>query len=89
MAGAGALRDRGDSGTHQVAFIACSGCASRSRGQFEKQSVLGQVLADEPNAPVSMEAAFERILRIRTIKDARDRGCSRPCGFGALRGPRL
>jgi hypothetical protein len=38
------------------------------RGQFEKMGVLGEVITDTPPAAPSMEAAFERIMRIRTIK---------------------
>jgi ABC-type branched-subunit amino acid transport system ATPase component/predicted MFS family arabinose efflux permease len=38
------------------------------RGQFEKKGVLGEIITTTPPAPPSMEAAFERILRIRTIK---------------------
>ena len=38
------------------------------RGQFEKQDVLGEVIEDEQPAPISMEAAFARIKRIRTIR---------------------
>jgi ABC-type branched-subunit amino acid transport system ATPase component/predicted MFS family arabinose efflux permease len=38
------------------------------RGQFEKQDVLGEVIEDEDPAPISMEAAFARLLQIRTIR---------------------
>ncbi|MGP0031625.1 MAG: ATP-binding protein [Acidimicrobiales bacterium] len=38
------------------------------RGQFEKKGVLGEVITNTPPAAPSMEAAFERIMRIRTIK---------------------
>ena len=38
------------------------------RGQFEKKDVLGEVIVDERPAAPSLEAAFERIMRIRTIK---------------------
>jgi ABC-type branched-subunit amino acid transport system ATPase component/predicted MFS family arabinose efflux permease len=38
------------------------------RGQFEKKDVLGEVITDARPAAPSLEAAFERILRIRTIK---------------------
>jgi ABC-type branched-subunit amino acid transport system ATPase component/predicted MFS family arabinose efflux permease len=50
-----------------IAFIAFR-IKEPPRGQFEKKSVLGEVITDTPPAPPSMEAAFERILRIRTIK---------------------
>jgi ABC-type branched-subunit amino acid transport system ATPase component/predicted MFS family arabinose efflux permease len=38
------------------------------RGQFEQQDVLGEVFVDESPAPISMEAAFARLKRVRTIK---------------------
>jgi ABC-type branched-subunit amino acid transport system ATPase component/predicted MFS family arabinose efflux permease len=50
-----------------VAFIAFR-IKEPPRGQFEKEGVLGEVISDTPPAPPSMEAAFERILRIRSIK---------------------
>ncbi len=50
-----------------VAFIAFR-MREPPRGQFEKKGVLGEVFADTPPAAPSMEAAFERIMRIRTIK---------------------
>ena len=39
-----------------------------TRGQWEKTSVLGQVIADPDPAPISAEAAFARLLRIRTVR---------------------
>ena len=57
------------------------------RGQYEKADVLGTVIDDQPPAPVSMEAAFERIMRIRTIK-----ACIvafSAIGFGLFTGPVL
>jgi ABC-type branched-subunit amino acid transport system ATPase component len=50
-----------------VAFVAIR-LKEPPRGQFEKQGVLGEVITDTPPAAPSMEAAFERIMRIRTIK---------------------
>jgi ABC-type branched-subunit amino acid transport system ATPase component len=50
-----------------VAFVAIR-MKEPPRGQFEKQGVLGEVITDTPPAAPSMEAAFERIMRIRTIK---------------------
>jgi ABC-type branched-subunit amino acid transport system ATPase component/predicted MFS family arabinose efflux permease len=50
-----------------VAFIAFR-IHEPPRGQFEKKGVLGEVISDTPPAAPSMEAAFERILRIRSIK---------------------
>lgn len=38
------------------------------RGQWEKQSVLGEVVEDSAPAPISMEAAFARLRRIRTLR---------------------
>lgn len=40
------------------------------RGQYEKKDVLGEVIEDERPAPVSMEAAFARLLQIGTIRSA-------------------
>jgi ABC-type branched-subunit amino acid transport system ATPase component len=50
------------------------------RGQFEKKGVLGEVVTDTPPAAPSMEAAFERIMRIRTIKTVVVAFCA--IGFG-------
>ena len=38
------------------------------RGQFEKQDVLGEVIEDENPAPISMEAAFARLMQIKTMR---------------------
>lgn len=38
------------------------------RGQFEKKDVLGEVIEDERPAPISMEAAFSRLMQISTIR---------------------
>ena len=38
------------------------------RGQFEKQDVLGEVIEEEDPLPISVEAAFARLLQIRTLK---------------------
>jgi ABC-type branched-subunit amino acid transport system ATPase component/predicted MFS family arabinose efflux permease len=38
------------------------------RGQHEKLDVLGEVIGDTQPVPPSLEAAFARVLRIRTIK---------------------
>ena len=40
------------------------------RGRQEKSSVLGTVINDENPAPISVEAAFARIRRIRTLMSA-------------------
>ncbi len=50
-----------------VAFIAFR-LPEPPRGQFEKKDVLGEVISDARPASPSLEAAFERIMRIRTIK---------------------
>ena len=38
------------------------------RGQFEKKDILGEVIEDEQPAPISMEAAFSRLMQINTIR---------------------
>ncbi len=38
------------------------------RGQYEKKDVIGQVIEDEHPLPISVEAAFARLLQIRTMK---------------------
>jgi ABC-type branched-subunit amino acid transport system ATPase component/predicted MFS family arabinose efflux permease len=38
------------------------------RGQWEKMAVLGEVIEDADAAPISMEAAFARLMRIRTLR---------------------
>ncbi|WP_331770826.1 MFS transporter (plasmid) [Embleya sp. NBC_00888] len=38
------------------------------RGQWEKADVLGEVIEDENPPPISIEAAFARLGRIRTLK---------------------
>lgn len=38
------------------------------RGQFEKSEILGEVIEDARPAPISMEAAFSRLLQIKTIR---------------------
>jgi ABC-type branched-subunit amino acid transport system ATPase component/predicted MFS family arabinose efflux permease len=38
------------------------------RGQWEKRDVLAEVIEDTDSAPVSLEAAFARLMRIRTLK---------------------
>jgi MFS family permease len=57
------------------------------RGQFEKQDVLGEVIEDERPAPISMEAAFARIKRIRTIRTVLVGFCA--LGFGLFSQPAL
>jgi ABC-type branched-subunit amino acid transport system ATPase component/predicted MFS family arabinose efflux permease len=57
------------------------------RGQFEKQDVLGEVIEDAQPAPISMEAAFARIKRIRTIRTVLVAFCA--LGFGLFSIPEL
>jgi ABC-type branched-subunit amino acid transport system ATPase component/predicted MFS family arabinose efflux permease len=38
------------------------------RGQWEKKDVLKEVIEDPEAAPISIEAAFARLMRIRTLK---------------------
>src|SRR6202046_5477486 len=57
------------------------------RGQFEKKDVLGDVLGDTPPAAPSFEAAFQRVMRIRTIKTVLIAFSA--IGFGLFTGPVL
>jgi ABC-type branched-subunit amino acid transport system ATPase component/predicted MFS family arabinose efflux permease len=57
------------------------------RGQFEKQTVVGSALADEKPPPISVEAAFARLMRIRTIKTSVLAFSA--VGFGLFTGPVL
>jgi ABC-type branched-subunit amino acid transport system ATPase component/predicted MFS family arabinose efflux permease len=57
------------------------------RGQFEKADVLGEVIEDRRPAPVSVEAAFARLLQIRTLKTALIAFSA--MGFGLFTGPVL
>ncbi len=38
------------------------------RGQWEQRSVIGEVPADDPGVPVSLEMAFGRLQQIRTLR---------------------
>jgi len=40
------------------------------RGQYEKKDIIGEVIEEERPPPVSMEAAFARLLQIGTIRSA-------------------
>lgn len=53
-----------------IVFVAAVAFTLREppRGQFEKLDVLGEVVEDAQPIRPSLEAAFERITRIRTIK---------------------
>jgi ABC-type branched-subunit amino acid transport system ATPase component len=57
------------------------------RGQFEKADVLGEVIEDAKPAPISMEAAFARLKRIRTIRTVLVAFCA--LGFGLFSIPEL
>ncbi len=57
------------------------------RGQHEKQDVLGEIIVDAVPAAPSLEAAFERIMRIRTIKTVLIAFSA--IGFGLFTGPVL
>src|ERR1700722_4800287 len=57
------------------------------RGQFEKKDVLGEVIVDARPAAPSFEAAFERVMRIRTIKTVLIAFSA--IGFGLFTGPVL
>jgi ABC-type branched-subunit amino acid transport system ATPase component/predicted MFS family arabinose efflux permease len=50
------------------------------RGQFEQDHVLGEVIQETTPAPISMEAAFERLKRIATIRTVLVAFCA--LGFG-------
>jgi ABC-type branched-subunit amino acid transport system ATPase component/predicted MFS family arabinose efflux permease len=57
------------------------------RGQFEQLGVLGRVLEDDGQIPISTEAAFARLQQIRTVKTAMVAFAA--LGFGLFTGPVL
>ena len=57
------------------------------RGQFEKLDVLGEVIEDTKQAPISIEAAFARLNQIRTYKTMLLAFAA--IGFGLFTGPVL
>ena len=57
------------------------------RGQFEKLDVLGEVIDDTKQAPISIEAAFARLNQIRTFKTMLLAFAA--LGFGLFTGPVL
>ena len=57
------------------------------RGQFEKLTVVGSTLGEEKGAPISVEAAFARLMRIRTVKTSVLAFSA--VGFGLFTGPVL
>jgi ABC-type branched-subunit amino acid transport system ATPase component/predicted MFS family arabinose efflux permease len=50
-----------------VAFLAFR-IPEPPRGQWEKQDVLSEVIEDPEAAPISIEAAFARLMRIKTLR---------------------
>jgi ABC-type branched-subunit amino acid transport system ATPase component/MFS family permease len=57
------------------------------RGQYEKLDVLGEVIEDTKQAPISIEAAFARLNKIRTYKTMLLAFAA--LGFGLFTGPVL
>jgi len=57
------------------------------RGQHEMLDVLGEVVSDTKRAPISVEAAFARLRRIRTYKSML--AAFAAMGFGLFTGPVL
>jgi ABC-type branched-subunit amino acid transport system ATPase component len=57
------------------------------RGQFEKDDVLGEVFEDKNPAPISMEAAFTRLKKVKTIRTVIVAFCA--LGFGLFSQPGL
>ena len=57
------------------------------RGQYEKLDVLGEVIEDAEPVPISMEASFERLRRIRTIRSVLVAFCA--LGFGLFSVPSI
>jgi ABC-type branched-subunit amino acid transport system ATPase component/predicted MFS family arabinose efflux permease len=57
------------------------------RGQHEKLDVLGRVFSDVKEAPISIEAAFARLTRIKTLKTTLVAFAA--IGFGLFTGPVL
>jgi len=57
------------------------------RGQFEMTDVLGEVVVDAKPAPISTEAAFARLMQIRTLRTTIIAFAA--MGFGLFTGPVL
>ena len=57
------------------------------RGQYEKADVLGEVIDDAKPAPISVEAAFARLMQIKTVKTSIL--ALSATGFGLFSGPVL
>jgi ABC-type branched-subunit amino acid transport system ATPase component/predicted MFS family arabinose efflux permease len=52
-----------------LAFL-CFKIPEPPRGQYEMKDVLGQVITDTKTAPISIEAAFARLNRVKTFRAA-------------------
>ncbi|GIU87541.1 MAG: hypothetical protein KatS3mg009_2056 [Acidimicrobiia bacterium] len=63
-----------------VAALAAFAIREPPRGQYEKEHVLGEQIDDTDPAPISMEAAFDRLKRIATIRTVLVAFCA--LGFG-------
>jgi ABC-type branched-subunit amino acid transport system ATPase component/predicted MFS family arabinose efflux permease len=70
-----------------VAAVAAFRLPEPPRGQFEKADVLGEVIEDERPAPISVEAAFGRLMQIRTLRTVIIAFAA--MGFGLFTGPVL
>jgi ABC-type branched-subunit amino acid transport system ATPase component/predicted MFS family arabinose efflux permease len=70
-----------------IAGIAAFRIYEPPRGQYEKLDVLGEVIEDVQPIPPSLEAAFQRILRVHTIKMCLVAFSA--IGFGLFTGPVL
>jgi ABC-type branched-subunit amino acid transport system ATPase component/predicted MFS family arabinose efflux permease len=60
-----------------IAAIAAFFLKEPQRGQWEKEDVLGESFTEDDPLPVSMDAAFSRLMRIKTVKSV-------VVGFSAL-----
>lgn len=70
-----------------VAAIVAFRLPEPPRGQFEMTDVLGEVIEDERPAPISVEAAFSRLMQIRTLRTVILAFAA--MGFGLFTGPVL
>lgn len=70
-----------------VAAIVAFRLPEPPRGQFEMTDVLGEVIEDERPAPISVEAAFARLMQIRTLRTVILAFAA--MGFGLFTGPVL
>jgi ABC-type branched-subunit amino acid transport system ATPase component/predicted MFS family arabinose efflux permease len=58
-----------------------------ARGQYEMKQVIGEVIKHEKEAPISIEAAFSRLMQIKTIRSSIIAFSA--IGFGLFTGPVL